>query len=333
MSLEEHRRKIINDVINIEGAFSDDPQDSGGATMLGITHRTASKYGYNVNTLTKPQAFTIYERGYWHPILLDEVFNLSARIAGELFDTGVNTGTSRAVKFLQRALNALNNGGSLYPDVLQDGKMGSATLGALRSYLAKRGINGESTLLNMLNSQQSSFYLELAEKRPKDEKFQYGWQKNRVDDVETHSAQALFGHDESAPSEAPELYTTDRSYTTEDVKTGAAPGTTFFKPTRSEYKPLREATQPFNPEPDLPADYYEWQQAQEHEAYKLKNSKSPYKSKIIGVAVGTFLTYATAKFGVTIPPEVTPYVETSIVAGGLGAIAIARRWFTNSFLA
>ena len=345
MTLQEARKSIINDVINIEGGFSNDPQDSGGATMCGITEATASAHGYNVRTLTKEQAYTIYERSYWHPILLDEVYKLSPDIAAEMFDTGVNVGIQKAVQFLQRSLNALNNGAKHYADVTLDGKMGSQTLSALGAYLAKRGSKGEETLLNMLNSLQSTFYLELAEARPKDEKFQYGWQANRVDDVDTGSMQTLF----ETPDPAPQT-----SYTPEDVAFGRAPGASYFGHDEVEYRPLKRepaAKVEFNPmdaamavaarkvkeagtaaASELPAEFYEWQKAQEMAKLRAQNTKPAHKSKIIGLAVGTLLTYGAAKYGLDVPPETAGVIENVIVVGGLGLIAIARRWFTDTFL-
>ena len=41
-------------------------------------------------------------------------------LALEMFDTGVNMGTGRAVGFLQTALNVLNRNQQLYPDMVVD---------------------------------------------------------------------------------------------------------------------------------------------------------------------------------------------------------------------
>ena len=346
MALADERKAIINGVINIEGGFSDDAKDSGGATMLGITEATANQYGYNVRTLTKDQAYTIYERGYWHPILLDNVFELSKKIAAEMFDTGVNTGPARAVGFLQRALNALNSNGQLYPDVTNDGKMGVQTLGALKAYISHRGQKGEETLLNMLNSQQSSFYLELAEKRPKDERFQYGWQANRVDEVETGPIQSFF---DPTPEPSPQ-----RQYSVEDVMAGKAPGATFVKPEGASYKPfVRQAESSFRDQTtaslkdaaasvgatlketakqEMPPEFYEWQAAQQKAKVIAENTKPARKSKIIQMAIATLVTFLGTKYGLDIPPDLEPLIETVVVGGGLTAITVARRYFTNTFL-
>ena len=83
-------------------------------------------------------------------------------------------GTGRAGKFLQRCLNVLNKRGSLYKDLTVDGGIGPATISALRAYLNSRD---EQTLVKALNCMQGAKYVELAERREKDERFVYGWLK------------------------------------------------------------------------------------------------------------------------------------------------------------
>lgn len=182
MNIGKLRREIINRVIGIEGEYSNHEDDSGGATKYGITHKTAAKHGItNVRTLSVEQAFGIYISDYWGPLKLDGICTLSAAVAEELFEQGVNMGTPRAAEFLQRILNSLNNNQRHWADVVVDGDIGSETLTALDAFFKHRRGRAERVLLNMLNSLQSVFYLELSERRPKDEAFNFGWQDNRVD--------------------------------------------------------------------------------------------------------------------------------------------------------
>jgi lysozyme family protein len=90
-------------------------------------------------------------------------------------------GPAVAVTFLQRALTALNRSGRDYPDLTPDGRIGAATLGALDRFLAVRakGI-GETVLLRALEALQGERYLRLAERRPANEAFLYGWLANRI---------------------------------------------------------------------------------------------------------------------------------------------------------
>jgi len=173
---------IIREVIAVEGRYVNDPSDSGGETNKGITERVARRGGYTaaMRNLTAADAERIYRQLYWQPICGDALLDYSELIAREVYDTAVNMGVGRAAEFLQRALNVLNNGGRHYRDLTVDGDIGPATLAALRALLHKRGGEGEQLLYRMLNALQGAFYVELAERRQKDEKYIYGWYKNRV---------------------------------------------------------------------------------------------------------------------------------------------------------
>jgi lysozyme family protein len=111
----------------------------------------------------------------------DQVAQRAVNLAAELFDTGVNMGPSVAATFLQRALTALNRNGKDYPDLTPDGRIGKQTLQALDAFLFARGRKGgETVLLRALEALQGERYLRLAERRPANEAFLYGWLANRV---------------------------------------------------------------------------------------------------------------------------------------------------------
>lgn len=170
-------------VLGKEAGFSDDPRDSGGQTNYGITEAVARAFGYTgpMHLLGLDRAKSIYRSRYWDALQLDQVASAAPVIAGELFDTAVNQGTDQAATFLQRALNVLNKEGSWYPDVKADGRIGPMTLASLREYTRRRGAEGQVVLLRALNALQGVFYIELAERRSKDEAFVYGWLLNRVE--------------------------------------------------------------------------------------------------------------------------------------------------------
>lgn len=174
--------KIIDKIIEIEGGYVNDKDDSGGATRYGITKATARAYGYKgrMRDLSESMARKIYERKYLKKIKFYEVAKQSIRVAEELADTSVNMGCERAGEFLQQSLNVLNRGGKDYEDLKVDGQIGAKTIKALKRYLKKRGKDGEEVLLRMLNAMQGAFYIELAQRRVKDEKFIFGWFQNRI---------------------------------------------------------------------------------------------------------------------------------------------------------
>ena len=172
------KKEIIDEIIRVEGGYVNDPSDSGGETNFGITKAVAEPY-YNGPMIDLPRdiAFAIYTVQYWDKVRGDDLARLSEGVAAEVVDTGVNMGTTRAGTFLQRSLNVFNNRGQLYPDITVDGNIGPATISALTSYLNARN---DATLIKMLNCLQGAFYVDLAERREKDEKFINGWFKNRV---------------------------------------------------------------------------------------------------------------------------------------------------------
>lgn len=164
--------KVICHIIDVEGGYVNDPSDSGGETNFGITVGVARAFGYHgpMDGMPRATAYRVYTSKYWDSVRADD---MPGGVAAEVVDTGVNCGTNRAGKFLQRALNVLTPGKAL----AVDGVIGSGTIRRLNEYLAKRD---EATLVKMLNCLQGAFYVELAERREKDERFIYGWFKNRV---------------------------------------------------------------------------------------------------------------------------------------------------------
>ena len=174
-NLKQH---IIDEIIRVEGGYDNDPDDSGGETNFGITKAVAEPY-YNgdMRDLPREVAFAIYTVKYWDKVRGDDLARLSEGVAAEVVDTGVNMGPGRAGTFLQRSLNVLNDRERLYPDIAVDGNIGPGTISALTNYL---NVRSDATLIKMLNCLQGAFYVDLAERREKDEKFINGWFNNRV---------------------------------------------------------------------------------------------------------------------------------------------------------
>lgn len=114
-----------------EGGWADHPRDPGGATMKGIT--LAVYRGYrpgatkaNLRAITPTEVEMIYRGGYWTPIKGDD---LPAGVDLATFDFGVNSGVSRAAKYLQAVVG-----------VAADGKIGPGTLSAVKSASGKEVI-------------------------------------------------------------------------------------------------------------------------------------------------------------------------------------------------
>lgn len=168
---------MLADLLKAEGGYVNDPNDRGGETNWGVTIAVARANGYtgSMRDMTREQALDIYRRQYFFAPGFDKVMAISPAIAAELFDTGVNMGPSVPVRMLQRCLNALNNQSKHYPDLTVDGVVGPGTLSALRTFIQRRGEDGEHRLLKALNCLQGARYIELCERREANESFMFGW--------------------------------------------------------------------------------------------------------------------------------------------------------------
>lgn len=175
-----------------EGGYVHDPDDAGGETYKGIARKyNADWSGWTIiddckkmiscdefpSCLDDKQdlqesVHDFYKEKYWDVNKLDQVS--SQAVAEEMFDTGVNMGTGRAAKFLQRSLNYLNRNGSLYYDLTVDGAIGPASLTALGVVL---GDGDEKVLLTMLNVLQGQHYMNYMDKDPVQKKYARGWFK------------------------------------------------------------------------------------------------------------------------------------------------------------
>ena len=173
------RDKFIDEILRIEGGYTDDPNDSGGKTNFGITEAEARANGFtgHIKHMSESFARGVYRTKYWDTIRGDGLCALSEVVCEEVMDTGVNMGVGRSSGFLQRSLNALNKNGTLYNDLIVDYNIGCKTILALESYLSYRE---EGVLVKMLNCLQGAAYVKISERREKDERFIYGWFKNRI---------------------------------------------------------------------------------------------------------------------------------------------------------
>lgn len=194
---------IIRDKTDVEGGYVDDPDDNGKCTNHGVTQALAeqykttlkTKFGWdgNMRNLTTEMAFFIYKTHFWDKMKLDDVMKRSVFLADRLFDLGINAGKTVAVKNLQRYLNVMNNSQTYWKDIDADGAMGPKSLAALDAYIAKRGATGKDYLIDAMLDMQSTYYIELAERREKDEKFIYGWQARKRRERKRYEAICLNG--------------------------------------------------------------------------------------------------------------------------------------------
>lgn len=155
-----------------EGGYVNHPDDPGGETNFGITKAVAVGNGYTGSMRDIPMDVVerIYRSRYWDAMRLDEFPAGTDQIRAELFDSAVNAGVSRAVRWLQASLNALSRPGA-GRDLVVDGSIGPGTLGAMRSLPAR----DYPVLLKLLNVYQGAHYAQLCEQNPKFRSFIRGW--------------------------------------------------------------------------------------------------------------------------------------------------------------
>jgi lysozyme family protein len=110
-------------VLRSEGGYVNDPRDPGGATNKGVTQAVYDDYRKGlgspprtVKQITPSETAAIYKHRYWDAVRGDD---LPAGVDYAVFDLAVNSGVSRASRFLQDVccVNA-------------DGKIGPVTIAA-----------------------------------------------------------------------------------------------------------------------------------------------------------------------------------------------------------
>lgn len=106
--------KALKFTLAWEGGYSNHPQDKGGATNKGITQKTYDAYRKDnklavrsVRSITNAEVEDIYYSGYWLASQCDE---LPSPLFYVVFDTAVNFGAVRALKFMQQALSVKEDG-------------------------------------------------------------------------------------------------------------------------------------------------------------------------------------------------------------------------------
>lgn len=163
----------------LEGGWVKHPADPGGETYRGISRRYHPDWpGWrHIDAQDRsPQqldalAGDFYRGRYWG-VLGPAMDQVADSLGSELLDQAVHTTPGRAVEHLQRALNALNRQGKLWPDVSVDGRLGPGTAAAA----AKAEAEGRTkAVVGTMNVIQGAYLLERVEKTPTKEEFWLGW--------------------------------------------------------------------------------------------------------------------------------------------------------------
>ena len=150
-------------ILRWEGGYSNDPDDSGGATNKGITIATFRHY-YGVNAtiqqlkaLTDDQWMHIYLCGFWNLFKADNIANQS--VANICVDWAWASGTGTAIREVQALLG-----------VAVDGVVGVQTLTAINRA-------NQRHLFAKIQSARLRFVEGVVRRNPRKRKFLVGWRK------------------------------------------------------------------------------------------------------------------------------------------------------------
>ncbi len=163
-------------VLEVEGGYTNDPVDRGGATNKGILQRVYDIYrkaeglrSADVRHILNIEVEEIYRDAYW---LEGDCDRLPWPVSLVHFDACVNTGVTQAARFLQRSVGAE-----------PDGRIGPKTLEALRSLLTRET---PLAVAERLLLRREPFYRRLVQVDPSQKRFLQGW-LNRVEKLKTTS--------------------------------------------------------------------------------------------------------------------------------------------------
>ena len=155
----EDFNEIIEQVIESEGGYVDDPTDRGGETKYGISKKAYPKE--DIKALTIDRAKELYYLHYWKP---SKAYLLPEYLRHVYFDMVVNFGIRGAGRVLQKAINGKYKAG-----LVIDGKVGPKTLS-----------NIKKLEVNRLRAYRVLKFAEIVVNKPEQEKFWYGWYRRAL---------------------------------------------------------------------------------------------------------------------------------------------------------
>lgn len=154
-------REALEVTFRYEGGWADDADDPGGRTMMGITEATWKLWqpvlgleAKDVSQVTHEDASLIYWHGYW---LEGGCDHIPWPVALVHFDSCVNLGTRRSIKFLQGVVG-----------VAADGVMGPVTGEAVR-------LAPPAALIDDMLARRRQLHLSKAMKHRERRKFLLAW--------------------------------------------------------------------------------------------------------------------------------------------------------------
>ena len=175
--------RMLDELVEREGGFVDHPADRGGATRYRHDRGGGARAW-----LSRWHAPFAARRGDQHlpPLILAAPALRRRRRARAAHRRRTvrhrgQHGAGGRRELPPAGADRAQPPGQDFADLVPDGRIGPVTLAALDGFLAARGARGgETVLLRALEALQGERYLRLAERRPANEAFLYGWLANRI---------------------------------------------------------------------------------------------------------------------------------------------------------
>lgn len=161
--------ELIDHVLKNEGGFVNHPADKGGPTNFGITQTTLSRFLEraatieDVRNLDVETARDIYELRYYRKPRIDK---LPDAIQPFAFDSAVNHGPRRAIRFVQEVCNDAGFG-----PLATDGLMGPKTKAVAEACHEALG----DWMLVALVEERQMFYVNIVTNNTSQVVFLKGW--------------------------------------------------------------------------------------------------------------------------------------------------------------
>jgi len=142
--MKENYPQALKQVLKYEGGYVDHPKDPGGPTNKGVTQAVYNDWRksqkmpiQSVRNIGDSEVAAIYKNLYWDRVSGDL---LPDGVDFAVFDFAINSGVSRAAKYLQAVVG-----------VTQDGQIGPATIQATKAYVAMAVTNKRLAFMQSLS--------------------------------------------------------------------------------------------------------------------------------------------------------------------------------------